>query len=138
MERNENERRTSKGTDVGERSDELNVHNIPEHHLACHQKSVAVVDKRARAWLDVAKHWSKISIVTFMGKGSKRVTYVHQRLSSCDMRVILRHLRVNIVSVVIKHKLMCLHCEWTRGLQAQHPLGWYGYPIRTRFCHHNL
>jgi len=50
----ENEHRISEGTDVGQRSDELNVHNVPEHHLARHQKSVAVVDKRTCAWLDVA------------------------------------------------------------------------------------
>jgi len=77
VERNENERRTSEGAEVGQRSDGLNVHNAPEHHLAHHQKSVAVVDRRARAWLDVAQHWSKISIITFMAKGSKWVTYVH-------------------------------------------------------------
>ena len=71
MQRNENERRTSEGADVGQRSDELTVHNVPEHHLARHQKSVAVVDRRARAWLDVAQHWSIMSIVTFMVKGSK-------------------------------------------------------------------
>ena len=52
--RNENEHRKSEGTDVGQKSDELNVHNVPEHYLARHQKIVAVVDRRARAWLVVA------------------------------------------------------------------------------------
>jgi len=53
--RNENERRVSESTDVGQRSDsKLDVHNVPEHHFARHQKSVAVVDRRARAWLVVA------------------------------------------------------------------------------------
>jgi len=54
VQKNENERRTSNGADVGQRNEELNVHNVPEHHLARHQKSVAVVDRHARAWLDVA------------------------------------------------------------------------------------
>ena len=54
MQRNENEHQTSEGADVRQRSDELNVHNIPEHHFACHQKSVAVVNRHTRAWLDVA------------------------------------------------------------------------------------
>jgi len=54
VQRNENGRRTSEGADVGQRNNELNVHNVPEHHLARHQKNVAVVDKRARAWMDVA------------------------------------------------------------------------------------
>ena len=53
VQKNENERRVSESADVGQRSDELNVHNVPEHYLACHQKSVAVVDRHARAWLDV-------------------------------------------------------------------------------------
>jgi len=53
MQRNENERQVSESADVGQRSDELNVHNVPEHYLARHQKSVAVVDRHARAWLDV-------------------------------------------------------------------------------------
>jgi hypothetical protein len=44
VQKNEDEHRTSEGADVGQRSDELNVHNVPEHHLARHQKSVAVVD----------------------------------------------------------------------------------------------
>jgi hypothetical protein len=51
---NENEHRTSEGADVGRRGDELNVQNVPEHNLACHQKSVAVVDRHARTWLVVA------------------------------------------------------------------------------------
>ena len=42
--RNENEHQTSEGVDVGQRSDELNVYNVPEHHLARHQKRVTVVD----------------------------------------------------------------------------------------------
>jgi len=54
VQRNENERWMSEDADVGQRSDELNVHNVPEHHAARHQKSVAVVDRRARTWLDVA------------------------------------------------------------------------------------
>jgi len=54
VQRNENEHRASEGADVGQRSDELNVHNVPEQYLAHHQKSVAVVDRHARAWLVVA------------------------------------------------------------------------------------
>ena len=54
MQRDENERRTSEGADIEQRSDELNVYNVPEHRLARHQKTVAVVDRLARAWLDVA------------------------------------------------------------------------------------
>ena len=38
VQRNENKHHTSEGADVGQRSDELNVHNVPEHHVACHQK----------------------------------------------------------------------------------------------------
>jgi hypothetical protein len=53
VQRNENEHRTSEGADVGQRSDELNVHNVPEHYFACYQKSMAVVNRRTRAWLDV-------------------------------------------------------------------------------------
>ena len=77
MQRNENECRTSEGADAGQRSDELNIHNVPEHYLARHQKNVAVVDWRNHAWLDVALHRSKMSIVTFMAKVDKGVTYVH-------------------------------------------------------------
>jgi hypothetical protein len=40
VQRNETERQTSEGADVGQRSDELNVHNVPEHHFTHHQKSV--------------------------------------------------------------------------------------------------
>jgi len=53
VQRNENEHPTSEGADVGQRSDGLNVLNVPEHHLARHQKNLAVVDKHTRAWLDV-------------------------------------------------------------------------------------
>jgi len=54
VQRNEIEHRASEGADVGQRSDELNVHNVPEHYLARRQKSVAVVDRRAHDWLVVA------------------------------------------------------------------------------------
>jgi hypothetical protein len=78
VQRNENEHRTSEGADIGQRSDELNVHNVPGHHFARHRKGAAVVDRCTRAtWLDVVYNWSKISIVTFMAKVGKGVTYVH-------------------------------------------------------------
>ena len=48
VQRNEDERQTSESADVGQRNDELNVHNVPEHSLVRHQKNMAVVDWRAR------------------------------------------------------------------------------------------
>jgi hypothetical protein len=48
VQRNENERQASESVNVGRRSDELNVHNVPEHPLVSHQKNMAGVDRRAR------------------------------------------------------------------------------------------